>query len=184
MKVRIPVAALAVLALGLAACGDDGGLDQVNADSVSPVDEGSTSGDGDTSGVDEGSTSGDEDTGSDTGNTDDGGSDTDIPDLAEAGDCFQLALSYGAVVMAALGGGLGGQELSDAELEELRNGIEELRGAFPEEIRDDFEVVADAYNELFEKGLLSEDAMEVLESDEFVEADENIQQYLDEHCSG
>lgn len=129
------------------------------------------------------------------------GSDSGLPgvpdnELAEAitgvnSECFEIAAAYAAIGLGALGASFG---VSESELAELQDSIRELEASIPNEIAGDFEVFADAFGEYFETiGSLDlmnpanaaqiEAASQTLESPEVLEAQANIEAYLDRECA-
>jgi hypothetical protein len=185
VKLRVPLAIVLAASLGLAACGGDSdednaeraiaeAIEQANEDVENAQDEADNANDdaaNDDAANDEDAGTSDEDT------------DSSIPDMESLGDCMQISFAYAGLALASLGGSMGGEELSDADMAELRDSIDEIREGLPKDVQDDFEVVADAYNTLFDKGFMSEDAQDALESDEFTEASENVQAYIDDLCA-
>jgi hypothetical protein len=134
--------------------------------------------------------------------TDDSGRDSDSGDLDDAlgmfGDdeCMNVGLAYATISLGALGSMFGGA-MEDAELEEMENELDELRGDIPSELRDDFDVIQNAFAEFGEAlgdggGNIfdpeyqekMEEAGAALESDEFMEAQANIEDWLAENCEG
>ena len=102
--------------------------------------------------------------------------------MENLGDCLTIGMTYASLGLASLGGFMGGEKLSDAELKELEQTIEQLRGQLPKELRDDFEVVAEVYGKGAKEGFLSSDFQKALESDKFTKADANIQKYIEKVC--
>jgi hypothetical protein len=96
---------------------------------------------------------------------------------------MEISFAYAGLALASLGGAMGGEDISDADMAELKKSIEDLRKDLPKEIQEDFGVVAEAYDQLFEKGFTNKDAQKALESDEFTEASENVQEYIDDLCA-
>jgi hypothetical protein len=196
VKTRVPAAILLAMSLLLAACGGDSDDDAAGRLLADEIEQSGTDGDT-TDGADaETDDAGTDDAGSDDDADADAGADSDdrftdsdtdtdstMPDLDDLGECMEVSFAYAGLALASLGGAMGGEELSDADMAELKDTIAELQGDLPNDIQDDFAVVADAYNELFEKGWTSGDAQAALESDEFTEASENVQAYIDELCA-
>ena len=190
MKLRIPVAILLVASLGLAACGGDSDEDNAEkafADAVEQAqddldnarDEADQAADDQAADEDDKAADGTAD--DKDANTDD--SDTSIPDLDNLGDCMEISFAYAGLALASLGGSFGGEELSDADVAELKDQIEELQKGLPKDVQDDFDVVAKAYNTAIEKGFTNKDAQKAFESDEFTKASEGVQAYIDELCA-
>jgi hypothetical protein len=113
-----------------------------------------------------------------------------IPGLP-GGECLEFQLAYTTLTMQSFLG-MGADE---EQLEELEEGLSEMRSFVPSEIEDDFEVVSEAFREAMRLAigsslLLGEpseeqarQAEEILESPEVVEAQENINDWLLENCS-
>jgi hypothetical protein len=109
------------------------------------------------------------------------------------GECVEFQLAYTTLAFT----GMFGAGASEEQREELERSLGDLRDMAPEEIRDEFEIVADAYQEamsiVFQPGNLtsgegpseadSRRAEEILESPEVVEAQETINDWLNENCS-
>ena len=74
--------------------------------------------------------------------------------------------------MSALGGEDAAKEAQEA--------VEKLKADLPDELDDALDTVGDAYGEVADKGLI--DGAEALDTDEFKEADEKINAYLEEAC--
>lgn len=189
MRKAAALAAAAVLALGATACGGDD-----DDTSASDVEETTTT---------EAADDADDGDDGDTGGGSVGGDDVDLDDLEEilGGDCMTLAsaLMVAATPMASL---FGGPEAAEG-LEESAEHLAEAAKKLPAEVRDDFAVMAAAFEE-FTKALAAADvdlqdpaafsnpaamaklqpALEAFESEELQRAQENIDRWLDEHCSG
>ena len=123
----ILLAALAGVLLAAAACGGDD--DESAADTQTPAAE--TSGSGDDATTDE----------TETASSDD--DDSDTSGLAGSEECREL-VTLGSKVTEALGGS------GDANLEETQEFLDGFADDAPEEIRDDFEVIAEAYGKIAE----------------------------------
>ena len=87
-------------------------------------------------------------------------------------ECIAIAGTYAGLAMSALGGEEAAKEALDA--------VEDLDTKLPSELDDALDTVAEAYSTVAEKGIL--DGAEALDTDEFKEADAEIQAYLDETC--
>jgi hypothetical protein len=173
VKLRVPVAILLAASLGIAACGGDSDEEKAQkalADAIEKANDDIDNVNDDTANDDKADAS-DED------------SDTSIPDMENLGECMEISFAYAGLALASLGGAMGGEELSDSEMDELRDSIDELEKGLPKDVQDDFAVVAEAYDTLFDKGFMSKDAQAALDSDEFTEASENVQAYIDELCA-
>jgi hypothetical protein len=163
----------AVLCLGLVACGGDDG-------------DNASEGDGDVT------TTTTEATGSDTDTTE-----LDLGDFT--GECAEFAQAF-AGAGAAIGSAFSGT--GDDDLGSVAEYFDTVAEKVPEEIRDDFQVFADAYGE-FAQALADADidlsdpskadpeAMAQLEAlgeafsaPEVQQASENIQAYVDSNCQG
>jgi hypothetical protein len=176
---RIGAAALAaVLAMGLVACGDDGGDDDdVSLEGVEGSDDGSGSGNG----------SGTEDTEPD----DTDSTDLSVPDFGNLDECLEIAGAYASLSLAFFGGALGGE---DVDVEQVIGQVEDVRDEAPDDVAEAFDVALETYQEVFENlggdldavDFLDPDTAEALEplsSDEFNEANETVSAYLDEVCT-
>ncbi len=165
---RTPVAMLlaALMIFGVAACGDD-----EKADSSTELQSDGKQGD-----------SADDSSSDDTSSDD---TDTSLPDLGDLDDledldmgnleeCMSIGVTYAGLALSVLGG-------EDAAKEALGE-VDELKTKFPDELEDDLDVVADAYAKVAEDGFI--EGGEAMETDEFKEADANIQAYLEEACGG
>jgi hypothetical protein len=170
---------LAVLMLfGAAACGGDENADdttelQSDGDQSSSSDDTSndTSSSDDSSGSND-SSSDDSTSSDDTPNLDDLGDLGDL-DMGALGDCMAIGMTYAGLALGALGGG-------DEAAQEALDAIDELETQLPSELEDDIAVIADAYATMAEEGIM--EGGEALDTDEFKEADANIQAYIDETC--
>lgn len=168
------LALASVLAFGgLAACGDDGGDDDVALEDVEGEDTGSGSG------------SGTEDTSETT---------IDLGDIEGlSGECEVFAEAA-----AAFGAAFSGGESSD--FGDLADAMAEFADEAPEEIRGDIEVLAEAYATFAEEfGDLDfsdpesfndpevaqrlAEAGEIFNSPEVAEANENLTAFTEENCS-
>jgi hypothetical protein len=126
----------------------------------------------------------------------DSSSSGDINDLSDAmdalgGDCMQAGLAYFALSMQALGASFG---MSESDIADMEQSMDELKAEIPSEIEDDFNVFADALSEyasamqgmnlgdLMSGSSEAEDAAAILETPEVKEAQANIEAYFDENC--
>jgi hypothetical protein len=118
----IALAAIAVLLLAAAACGsgDDESAADTQAAAASTTDDGAAT----TAAAD---------------TTSDDGSD-DTPSFEGSKDCVELA-QLGAKVSEALGG-------TGADTEKTKEFLDEFADKAPDEISDDFQVIADAYSKI------------------------------------
>jgi hypothetical protein len=126
----------------------------------------------------------------------DSSDDLDLPDSEELDDLADMAgvdevcLGAAYLAAAAFGGAAGGEDA-----EELQAYFEEARDQVPDEIKDDFDKVAEAmqaygalleeYEGDFTKLATDPDAQDVLsqfDSDEFTEASDNVSAWFDENC--
>jgi hypothetical protein len=170
----ILLAALGALLLAAAACGGD---DDESAASTEPAAAATTSG------------GGEETTSDDEAETSEESSDT--PDFAATGECREL-VELGTKVSQALGG-TGGPEL-----ENTQEFLDEFADEAPEEIRDDFQVIAEAYAKIAEAlgdvdvsagaqpdpeaiAKLQQLSQE-LDQAELEEANRNITEWVEENC--
>ena len=122
----------------------------------------------------------------------------DVQDMSDAmdalgGDCMQAGLAYFALSMQALGASFGATE---SDLQEMQDSVDELKAEIPSEIKDDFQVYADALaeyannmkeidmNDLLDPSTQqkAEEAAAVLDTPEVTKAQENIEKYFDETC--
>jgi hypothetical protein len=113
---------------------------------------------------------------SDGGSSDDGsseGGDTDlIPGEGRFEDCLEVGMTYAGIYLSALG------LATEEDRKQLEQTVEDIKGKVPEDIKDDLQVVADGIAEA--DGLTG--ISEFFETDEYKQADENIQRYLEETC--
>ena len=104
---------------------------------------------------------------SDAGDTDV----SDIPALGDLGDCLEVSLTYAGLF-------LGAAFATDEQRAELEQQLDEIKGKVPADIQDDMDVIS--------QGMADADGIvglgEFLDSDEFKEADANIQQYFEDSC--
>jgi hypothetical protein len=175
MRTKIAAVLVAGLVLAAGACG--GGS----------KDESSTKDDAITADADDTTTTKARDKDKDSDN------DIDFEDAFDglSGDCMQAGMAYFALSMQALGAAFG---MSDSDIEEMQDQINELKADIPSKIEDDFEVFADALAEYAEamKGMNlgdlmngssdAEDAAKILETPEVEKATQNIEAYFDEEC--
>jgi hypothetical protein len=116
----------------------------------------------------------------------------DITNLL-GGDCVQFQFAYSTLAF----GGMFGAGAPEDQQDELNEALAEMRGSVPSEIEDDFEIVAEAFQESMAlafsggalTGVTSEETAEqaaeaeaLLESPEVVEAQNNIDTWLIENC--
>lgn len=101
----------------------------------------------------------------------DDGSDSSIPDLGNLGDCLEVSLSYASLF-------LGAAFATDDQKAELEQQLDEIRGKVPADIQDDLDTIR--------QGMENTDGIvelgEYLDSDEFKDADANVQAYFEETC--
>lgn len=184
MRKAAALAAVVVLGLGAAACGDDDSAgEDVEVDDTRPNETTETTDDGATT----------------DGVTDDGGSSTGSDLGTFVGeDCLAFTTALMEASSAA------GNVFSGAtdELEDVADYFGDVAKNLPAEIRGDFETFADAYEDfaraIADAGIDFEDpstfqdpavmekltpAMEALDSAEVQQASENIESWLDETCS-
>jgi hypothetical protein len=175
LRSLLAIFVVGALSLTFTACGDDGG---------SPLAA--------EAGDDNSSDTGDDSAGDSAGDSSD---DLDLPSDDELDDLADLA----GVDEACLGGlylaaGMFGFT-DEASAKEAQEYFEEARDDLPDEIRDDFDVVADAmrtYGEVlaehdydFAKLMADADAqaaLEDLESPEYTEATDNLDAWFSENC--
>ena len=116
---------------------------------------------------------------------------TEEPDFADAENCKEFT-DLGAKVSAALGGTEG------ADAEETKALLNEFADEAPEEIRDDFRVIADAYSKIADaledldlgpgETPSAEDALKLqeiateIDQAELTEANTNITTWVNENC--
>jgi hypothetical protein len=164
------VACLATFAL--AGCGDDS-ADGSGGDSTKEL----------------ASTPGSGDSGSDSGSSDDtlpdlsdltipeDLSDMSIPDMSDfgdLGDCMTQATAYASIALSALGGDNSGVS--------AENALAEMKSSLPDDLKDDIEVVANAYRTVAEEGFI--EGGEAMDTPEFEEADAAISKYFEDTCGG
>ena len=96
---------------------------------------------------------------------------SDIPGLGDLGDCLEVSLAYASIFITAT-------FANDDQMNELEQQLDEIKGKVPADIQDDLDVIS--------QGMADADGIagvgEFLDSDEFKEADANIQQYFEESC--
>lgn len=152
------------LVLSLGACSKSNDTSTANSSTTTAKSEGgdkSTTTKKESSGDDEKSTTTKKDS-----------SDDSMPDLGNLGDCMNVAVTYGGLFLNILGG-------SSADVEKAKQELEQMKSEVPEEIQDDLDVIASGLTP--DKNIM--ELGEFMDSDEFKEADANIQKYLDENCS-
>ena len=183
MKLRVPVAILlaASLGIGVAACGGDSDEEKAEKAIAEAIEKANDDLENASDDLDQAEDKAEDK--ADDANDEVDDSDTSMPDLENLGDCMEISFAYAGLALASLGGAMGGEDISDADMAELKKSIEELRKDLPKEIQEDFGVVAEAYDQLFEKGFTNKDAQKALESDKFTEASENVQEYIDDLCA-
>jgi hypothetical protein len=98
--------------------------------------------------------------------------DVSVPDLDDLADCIEQAADYASLAMLALGG-----EDPDSM---ANTALDQLRSSLPEDLRDDLQVVADAYRQVAEQGIGA--GVDALASPEFDRANSAITQYLARNC--
>jgi len=107
-----------------------------------------------------------------TDSTSDSDSGDDVPALGDLGDCLEVSLTYAGLF-------LGATFATDEQMAEIEQSLEEIKGKVPADIQDDMEVIA--------QGMADADGIvglgEFMDSDEFKEADANIQAYFEETCN-
>jgi hypothetical protein len=131
----------------------------------------------------------------DDDNSDDDSSDDDMDDLDGAlddlnalGPCMDAAIAWASIALAPLT--LMSPDVTEEQIEELNATIEEMEADIPEEIADDLLVIQEAFAEYAEAfdadGTLDLQALEamgeMMESDEYVEASENVDAWFTENC--
>ena len=188
MRKLLALSLAAVMALSLAACGSDSSDDQSSQSRDDESELSASQGDG--------GSSSDGDSSSDDGSSSDGDSSSDVPDLGNMGDCVEAAAAFAQVTLIPLGLTFGATE---EDLAELQDSLDELDASIPDEVKDDYEVLRDAYAEFGEvmsgvdftdPGAMLDpdtaDAMEeagaLLETPEVQEATDNIDAYFSENC--
>jgi hypothetical protein len=189
------VAFSALLLTGLAACGDDdGGSDDAGVN-LEDADNGGTD-----------TTSSDESSSDDSSSGDSSSDDSSSGDSNDAGDVISGAFSDGcgdfanaySALLAAAGGAFAGEDSSDAE-EVLQQAIDDA----PDEIADDIQTIADAYDEyiqaLEDSGIDFSDpssidpsdidnleelasAAEIFNDSDFQEASNNLNDFVANNC--
>ncbi|HLT17604.1 MAG TPA: hypothetical protein VK007_12960 [Acidimicrobiales bacterium] len=194
MRKAAALAAVAVLGLGLAACGDD--------DDSSALDDRDAATTEDTEDTGAGDDTDDRDDGDDGSTGGLSGNDVDLGELQDVlgGECMAFAQAM-MVVGAPMASMFGGGDM-EAEIEQAGEYFAEVAKNVPAELKEDFDVLAEAF-EAFAKGLADagidfedpatftnpdamaklEPAMKALESPRFEAAGENIERWLDENCS-
>lgn len=105
-----------------------------------------------------------------TPSTSDGPGDAQPTD-AEA--CLSVGTAYLTLIVTAFGG-----EDLQGEVDRV---MAELRDTLPEDLQDDIDVVADTWSRLGDGGILSNP--EVLDEPAYVEADANIQAWIEANCN-
>jgi hypothetical protein len=96
---------------------------------------------------------------------------SDIPALGDLGDCLEVSLTYATLF-------IGATFATDDQKAELEQQLDQIKGKVPPDIRDDMDTIsqglADA-NSFTEYG-------QFLDSQEFKDANANIEQYFEETC--
>lgn len=161
----LPALAL-VAALVLSACGSGSGT--ITATGEPQPAAGSGSGGTDESG------SGSDGSGSEGSGGVDDTTDLTIPDLGDSGACVALGLAYASSAAAAIG--------MTEDVDQLSQEFEQYKGEVPEELRDDLDVVEQAFATMQQDGLLA--GGEAMSSPEFEQAQANIEAYLNDNCGG
>jgi hypothetical protein len=173
LRSLLAILAVGALSLTFTACGDDDGPGALGTG-------------GDTSADDASGDAGD-----------DSGDDVDLPSNDELEDLADMAgvdeACLGAIYVSA---GIFGAFTDEASAKEAEQYFEEAKGNLPDDIRDDFEVVADGmkkYGEVladhdydFTKAMSDPDvqsALEDLDTPEFQAASDNVNAWLEENCN-
>jgi hypothetical protein len=125
-----------------------------------------------------------------------GGSSSDglsVSDFLDS-DCADAVAAYTSIVASSFGGSA---MLSDEEKQKMEDGIAELEGKVPAELEDDISFIADAFQSYFEalgdmdlsdmvnnpgKAKEIEAAGEKLDSAQFQQAQENVEDFFEQHC--
>jgi hypothetical protein len=157
-----------VFVFSFVACSDDGGDEETTTtdeETTESTDEESTES------TDEESTESTDEESTDA--TDEEATDdtTGLDDLDNLGDCLEVSLTYAGLFLSLLPGA----EVDSAEIEQS---LDEIRGSVPEDVQDDLDVIADGLADADSY----EDVSDFLDSDEFTEADANINAYFEEEC--
>src|SRR4051794_20125738 len=97
-----------------------------------------------------------------------------IPDFGDLGDCMQQATAYASLAMSALGGDDSGKS--------AENALKEMKSSLPDDLKDDIEVLADAYKKVAKDGFIK--GGEAMDTPEFQKADDPISAYFEETCGG
>lgn len=95
-------------------------------------------------------------------------------------DCLTVAFAYASVGLSAAAVALGGSSQFDAA--QLRQSIAELQDAVPAEVADDVQALADVAAQADGKSL--NEVGDLLNSDQFTNASNNIAAWLDQNCGG
>jgi len=168
----LPALAL-VAALVLSACGSGGGTITATGEPQPAAGSGSGGTDESGSGSDAGG-SGSDGSGSEGSGGVDDTTDLTIPDLGDSGACVALGLAYASSAAAAIG--------MTEDVDQLSQEFEQYKGEVPEELRDDLDVVEQAFATMQQDGLLA--GGEAMSSPEFEQAQANIEAYLNDNCGG
>jgi hypothetical protein len=150
-RLRLLAVALAVVAGSLVACGNDRPKVEIGVPGTGGSGESDGSGDGQSG------------TGSGSGQADSGGG------LAR---CGEILRAYGSLATTALQG-------EDAAAN-ARKTLEGLADELPEDLQDDLAVVADAFGQIADEGVVR--GASALTTSAFREANENILGYLRDDC--
>ena len=96
---------------------------------------------------------------------------SDIPALGDLGDCLQVSLTYAGLF-------LGAAFATDDQKAELEQQLGDIKGKVPADIQDDMDVISQGMSDA--DGIV--ELGEFLDSNEFKDADANIQQYFEDTC--
>lgn len=96
------------------------------------------------------------------------------PDAAALNRCLEIAGSWAGLRLAALG--------SPDDARQARADAEELKANLPDSLHDDVDVVAAAFGEVAEKGIV--DGAAALDTPEFLQANQAIEAHLTRNCGG
>ena len=165
---RVVALFLAVFLVGaMAACSSTDTAEKTSEQSNSNSGDDSSSSDDDSSSSDDGSSSDDL---------------TGIPGLGNLEECMSIIAIWGQIGAA---GAAASGDLSDQEIADYEEAMDQLGAEIPSELADEAEVLSKAYAEFFAElqdgNLVS--AGEVLDTDEVQEATDTIDQYLEENCN-
>jgi len=181
------IALACLLTFTAVACGSKKSSDAVNANGAASAEKQSDSGGGTPS------TSQDNGSSSDNGSSNDTSLSSGLSSLGSAGDCLQVSLAYATLILEPLG--FAGGATQD-DLNKFEQQVQDLKAKIPDEIKGEFQTVADAYKAYGDelKGLnlgdllnpdtqqKLQDASAKIDSPEVKAAQDKINTYFKDKC--